>query len=103
MEFFQKFLKQNSKALNTYTIPIDSDIDIKLPQADSCYILTINHTWAGNNVYIIQGNMQHTSVGIYTIRKDYEKFIVTAKGTDTLSISQKDTGGNSIAGLLRLC
>lgn len=54
-------------------------------------------------MYIIQGNMQHTSVGIYTIRKDYEKFIVTAKGTDTLSISQKDTGGNSIAGLLRLC
>lgn len=74
-----------------------------MPKADSCYILTVNHTWAGNNVYIIQGNMQHTSVGIYTIRKDYEKFIVTAKGTDTLSISQKDTGGNSIAGLLRLC
>ena len=93
----------NSKSLYTYMLPIDSHVDIKLPCADGCYILTINHAWAGNNIYITQGNLHSESIGIYPIRKDYEKFIVTAKGIDTLSVSQKDTGGNSEVGLLRLC
>lgn len=84
-------------------LPIDSYVDIKLPYANGCYILTINHAWAGNNIYIIQGYLHSESIGIYPIRKDYEKFIVAAKGIDTLSISQKDSGGDSEVGVLRLC
>ena len=97
------FTMQNSKSLYTYTLPVDSYVDIKLPYTNRCYILTVSHEFAGNNVYIIQGNFHIESIGIYPIRKDYEKFIVTAKGTGTLSVSQKDTGGNSEVGLLRLC
>lgn len=93
----------NSKSLYTYTIPVDSYVDIKLPYANGCYILTVSHAFAGNNIYIIQGNFRSESIGIYPIKKDYEKFIVTVKGTGAFSISQKDTGGNSEVGLLRIC
>ena len=92
-----------SKSLYTYTLPVDSYVDIKLPYANGCYILTVSHAFAGNNIYIIQGNFSNESIGIYPIKKDYEKFIVTAKGTGAFSISQKDTGGNSEVGLLRIC
>ena len=97
------FLLLNSKSLYTYTLPVDSYVDIKLPYANGCYILTVSHPFAGNNIYIIQGNFHIESIGIYPIKKDYEKFIVTAKGTGAFSISQKDTGGNSEVGLLRIC
>ena len=93
----------NSKSLYTYTLPVDSYVDIKLPYANGCYILTVSHIFAGNNIYIIQGNFHSESIEIYPIKKGYEKFIVTAKGTGAFSISQKDTGGNSEVGLLRIC
>ena len=103
IDSWSEWTELNSKSLYTYTLPVDSYVDIKLPYANGCYILTVSHTFAGNNIYIIQGLFRSESIGIYPIKKDYEKFIVTAKGTGAFSISQKDTGGNSEVGLLRIC
>ena len=82
---------------------MDSSLDITLPYREGVYILTVRHKWAGNNVYIIQGCAANDHVSINAIRRDYEKFVVTSKKTDTLTISQKDTGGDSDVGLIRLC
>lgn len=97
--------KLNSKKVNfyTYMLRVDSSLDITLPYREGVYILTIKHNFAGNNVYIIQGYSENDHASINAIRRGYEKFVVTSKGVDTLTISQKDTGGDSDVGLIRLC
>ena len=85
-----------------YDLPIDGSINITLPYTTGCYILTINHSYAGSNIYIVEGYYEATSVRIYSLHESYSKYTITSVSKETITVSQKDTGGNSRVGLLRI-
>lgn len=91
----------NSNQLSTYLVPEESSVNIELSKG-WCYLLAVKHSWAGTNIYAVLSGFADKEVSITPLHEDYQGFSVKSIGIKTIVVSQKDTGGDSNAGLLRI-
>ena len=69
----------------------------------SIYLLSISHTYAGYNLYIIMAYSKDSTVSIRQLYSTgYEDYAVEALNAYAIKISQKGTGGVSKVGILRI-
>lgn len=85
-----------------YDLPSEGSVKITLPHAQGCYMLSVYHTYAGSNTYILDGFHEESSVAIYSLHENYSGYTVTSADNNTIVVSQRSTGGNSQVGLLRI-
>ena len=91
----------NSNQLSTYLVPEGSSVNIELSKG-WCYLLTVKHSWAGTNIYAVLSGFADKEVSITPLHEDYQGFSVKSIGIKTIVVSQRDTGGDSNVGLLRI-
>ena len=88
----------------SYSIPSESNLNIKLPgiEREICYLLSVSHSYAGANLYLVMKSASNNHVDIFPLRIGYSKFAVTSVNINTINIAQTGTGGICLEGLIRM-
>lgn len=92
----------NSNRLMRYDLPDEGSVKIVLPYAKGCYMLSVYHSFAGSNTYILDGFHTGSSVAIYSLHESYSGYTVVSADNNAIVVSQKSTGGGAQVGLLRI-